>query len=80
MTSTLRLEDCGDFLSLAQYCAWRGEGIRTVRRQIRLGMCFVMPCEDRPRLRWRRTDCERRMEQADVLRQRTQRARWAVAS
>ena len=70
MTSTLRLEDCGDFLSLAQYCDWRGEGRRTVFRQIKAGTAFVMPREERPRLKWWRSDCERAMANQNLTLQR----------
>lgn len=79
MNATLRLDACGDFLTLAQYCAWRGEASSTVRRQIKLGTCFVVPCEERPRLKWRRADCEKRMASADVVRARQQRAKTRAA-
>lgn len=74
-SSTLRLEDCGDFLNLQQYVKWRGESDSVVRRQVRRGTCFVTPCEEKPHLRWRRTDCERRMTTANVVRERQQRAK-----
>lgn len=73
--SGLRLSDCADFLNLRQYCAWRGEGERTVRRQVKQATAFVMPAEERPRLLWRRADCEKRMQTADVLRDRHRRLR-----
>lgn len=73
--STLRLDDCGDFLTLQQYCRWRGESDTTVRRQVRRGDCFVTPCQEKPHLRWRRSDCERRMSTANVVRERQQRAK-----
>lgn len=79
MISTLRLEDCGDFLNAAQYLAWRGDlSLRQLRRQIRTGKCFVMPCEEKPRLKWRRSDCERAMANANVIKQRAQRAKAAL--
>lgn len=74
--STLRLDTCGDFLDARQYCAWRGEALRTVRRQIRAGTAFVMPREEKPRLKWLRSDCERAMGQASII---TQRKRMAQA-
>lgn len=81
MTSTLSLADVtGDYLDSTQYCAWRGEALRTVRRQIRLGTAFVMPCEEKPRLKWRKSDCERRMQNADIVRDRQRRAKLAIAS
>lgn len=75
MISTLRLSDCGDFLNMKQYCAWRGEAARTVRRQIRLGTAFVMPREEKPRLKWLRADCEKRVARLDLVRDRQQRAK-----
>ena len=75
MKSTLRLETCGDFLSLREYCAWRGESERTVRRQLKAGTCFVMPCEEKPHLKWRTRDCERRMSTANIVRDRQTRAK-----
>lgn len=81
MTSTLSLADVtGDYLTFAEYCAWRGEAERTVRRQIRCGTAFVMPVEERPRLKWRKADCERKMLGADLVRDRQRRARLAMAS
>lgn len=75
MKSTLRLDACGDFLTLREYCAWRGESERTVRRQLKTGTCFVQPCEEKPHIRWRTADCERRMQNANVIRERQQRAK-----
>jgi len=74
-TSTLRLEDCGDTLTLRQYCAWRGLSESTVRRQVRRGDCFVTPCKEKPHLEWRRVDCEHRLQTANVVRERQQRAK-----
>lgn len=76
--STLRLDDCGDFLRLKDYCAWRGESESVVRRQVRRGDCFVQPCEEKPHLRWRRADCERRMQTANIVRERQQRAKASL--
>lgn len=73
--STLRLDACGDFLNLQQYAAWRGESESTVRRQVRRGTCFVTPCEEKPHLKWRTRDCEKRMTSANVVRERQQRAK-----
>lgn len=70
---TLRLSDCGDWLTLHQYCAWRGVCERTVRSQIKRGNCFVDPASIEPELRWRRTDCERRMHGASLIEERKRR-------
>lgn len=70
MEPTLRLSDCGDWLTLAMYCQWRGLCQRTVRSQIKRGNCFVEPATLKPELRWRRSDCERKMTSADILRER----------
>lgn len=72
--STLRIEDCGDWLNLQQYCQWRGESETTVRRQVKRGACFVTPCQEKPHLRWRRSDCKQRMQNANIVRERQLRA------
>lgn len=77
MTPTLRLSDCGDWLTIHQYCAWRGICVNTVKSQIKRGNCFVMPATEQSELRWRRSDCERRMTSADILRERSQGLRRA---
>lgn len=74
MIATLRLDDCGDFLTFQQYCAWRGEAPRTVRRQIRKRTAFVMPREEKPRLKWYRTDCERAVANQNLVKERQRRA------
>ena len=74
MTPTLRLDDCGDWLTIAQYCAWRGESRATVYAQVAKATCFVMPASLKP-LRWRRSDCAQRLAQADLIRDRQQRDR-----
>lgn len=80
MKSTLRLEDCGDFLSLSEYCRWRGESERTVRRQLKTLSCFVMPREEKPHLKWQTRDCQQRMERANVVRERQQRAKAQLSA
>ena len=74
-TSVLRLEDCGDFLNLQQFCKWIGLSEAAVRRQVRAGTCFVTPCQEKPHLLWRRADCERRRDTANVVRERQLRAK-----
>lgn len=76
--STLRLADCGDFLTLAEYCQWRGESETTVRRQVKAGTCFVQPCQEKPHLRWRTSDCERAMAKANIVIERQRRAKAAL--
>lgn len=73
--STVRLRDCGDFLSLREFADWRGLSETQVRRQVKAGTCFVTPCEEKPHLRWRTIDCERRMSSANVVRERQLRAK-----
>lgn len=73
--SVLRLDDCGDFLNLAQYANWRGLSPHQVRRQVKAGTCFVLPCEETPHLLWRRVDCARRLANANIVRERQLRAK-----
>lgn len=81
MDSTLRLEDVfGDYLSLKQYGRWRGLSERTIRRQLKDGSLYVMPCEEKPHLKWRVSDCRRRRDGANVVRERQQRAQAQMAA
>ncbi len=73
MKPTLRLDTCGDWLTLQQYSDWRGEAPKTVYAQIKRATCFVMPATLKP-LRWRRSDCEKAMGNADALKDRQRRA------
>lgn len=76
MASTFRLDDArGDYLTLQEYCGWRGISERTLRRQLRNGTVYVLPCEEKPKLRWRVADCKRRRDSANVVRERQQRAK-----
>ena len=64
---------------MRQYCEWRGLSDSQVRRQIRAGTAFVMPCEERPSIKWRRTDCERAMAHANLITQRKRTAQAKLA-
>lgn len=70
---TLRLEDCGDWLNVAQFCAWTGQAPNTVYKRVSRGACKVPPASLTP-LRWRRTDCERYLKTASVMDDRKTRA------
>lgn len=78
---TLRLEDCGDFLTVKQYAAWTGKSIWTIYDQVRRGRCKVPPHSLKP-LEWSREACQRYLDQPRLARDRAAqaRARLAVAS
>lgn len=78
MTPTLRLDQCGDWLNLQQYSEWRGEAPSTVYAQIKRASCFVMPATLKP-VRWRRVDCEKKMQAADAVRERQLRAKGKLS-
>lgn len=80
-TPTLSLADVtGDYLNLKQYCAWRGLSAHQVRYQVKRGICYVTPCEEKPHLMWRKFDCQRRMINADIIRERQARAKSQLAA
>lgn len=72
----LRLEQCGDLLTVPEYSAWARQSVQTTYKQISRAKCLVPPFAIKPRPLWRRSDLEAKLKQPDVLvKQRSARAR-----
>lgn len=72
----LRLEQCGDLLTIEEYSTWARQSVAATYKQIQRGSLLVPPFAIKPRPRWKRADLEAKLGQADVLvRQRSDRAR-----
>lgn len=72
----LRLDQCGDLLTVEQYSAWAQQSVKTTYNQMHRGSLLVSPFTLKPTPRWRRTDLEAALERRDlVTEQRKQRIR-----
>lgn len=73
----LRLEHCGDLLSIQQYSDWCNDGsVKATYNQLHRGGLLVEPHTLKPRPMWKRTDCEANLQRNDLARhQRADRAR-----
>lgn len=73
----LRLDRCGDLLTIEEYTQWARNGsIKTTYNQIHRGTCLVPPHAIKPKPVWRRADLQAWLDDGKVLvRQRSARAR-----
>ncbi len=66
MKHGIRLEQCGDLLTVQEYSAWVIQSANTTYQQVHSGSTLVRPFSLNP-LRWRRSDCEAKLAQRDVV-------------
>lgn len=76
MTPGIRLENCGDLLTLQEYSDWARQSAKTTFNQMYRGGLLVQPWSLKPKPVWRRADLEAALGRRDlVVEQRKQRVR-----
>lgn len=76
MKHGIRLEACGDNLSVEEYSAWVIQSKNTTYQQLHAGTTLVHPWTLKPKPLWRRTDCEAQQGRRDlVVQQRKERVK-----
>lgn len=72
----LRLDQCGDLLTIAEYSAWARQSVKSTYNQLNRGGLLVPPFTIKPRPMWRRAALEAKLNDGTVLvRQRSDLAR-----
>lgn len=72
----LRLDQCGDLLTIQEYAAWARQSVKSVYNALHRGGLLVQPFCLKPKPMWKRADLEAKLAQDDTfVRQRSERAR-----
>lgn len=76
MKHGIRLEECGDNLTVEEYSAWMIQSPNTTYQQLHDGTTLVQPWTLKPKPLWRNTDCAATQARRDlVVQQRKDRVR-----